>query len=77
MRVPFANWRIALCSVANESLDTFFGEAFHFYLVLPHPPVERSHKAEFVGIHSLKYPRLASESVKSGMYECSGPARFF
>jgi hypothetical protein len=47
MRVPFANWRIALCSVANESLDTFFGEAFQFYLALPHPPVERSHKPEF------------------------------
>jgi hypothetical protein len=32
MRVPFANWRIALCSVANESLDTFSREAFHFCL---------------------------------------------
>jgi hypothetical protein len=40
---------VSLCSVANESLDMFFGEAFHFYLVLPHPLVERSHKAEFVG----------------------------
>jgi hypothetical protein len=40
---------VSLCSVANESLDTFFGEAFHFYLALPHPLVERSHKAEFVG----------------------------
>jgi hypothetical protein len=35
--------------VANEFLDTLFGEAFHFYLALPHPLVERSHKAEFVG----------------------------
>jgi hypothetical protein len=28
---------------------TFFGEAFHFHLALPHPLVERSHEAEFVG----------------------------
>src|SRR5271166_5275505 len=27
---------VSLCSVANESLDTFFGEAFHFYLALSH-----------------------------------------
>ena len=40
---------VSLCSVANESLDTFFAEAFHFDLALPHPLVERSHKAEFVG----------------------------
>jgi hypothetical protein len=40
---------VSLCSVANESLDTFFREAFDFYLALPHPLVERSHKAEFVG----------------------------
>jgi hypothetical protein len=40
---------VSLCSVANESLDTFFGEAFHFYLAFPHPLVERLHKAEFVG----------------------------
>lgn len=40
---------VSLCSVANESLDTFFGEAFHFYLALSHPLVERLHKAEFVG----------------------------
>jgi hypothetical protein len=40
---------VSLCSVADEFLDTLFGEAFNFYLALPHPPVERSHKAEFVG----------------------------
>ena len=33
----------------NEFLDARSGEAFHFYLVLPHPLVERSHEAEFVG----------------------------
>jgi hypothetical protein len=60
--------------VANEFLDARFGAAFHFYLVLPHPLVERSHQAEFVGDKALEYPRLASESVKSGMYECGGPS---
>jgi len=40
---------VSLCSVANESLDTFFGEAFHFYLALPHPLVEGSNEVNFVG----------------------------
>jgi hypothetical protein len=40
---------VSLCSVVNEFFDTLFGEAFHFYSALPHPLVERSHKAEFVG----------------------------
>jgi len=40
---------VSLCSMANEFLDTFFGEAFDFYLALLHPLVERAHKAEFVG----------------------------
>jgi len=40
---------VSLCSVANEFLDARVGVAFLFYLVLPHPLVERSHEAEFVG----------------------------
>jgi hypothetical protein len=49
---------VSLCSVANESLDTFLGEAFHFYLAQPHPLVEDPNEVEFVrytlvGISSL------------------------
>jgi hypothetical protein len=40
---------VSLCSVANEFLDTLLGEASHFYLALPHPLVECSNEAEFVG----------------------------
>jgi hypothetical protein len=40
---------VSLCSVANESLDTFLGEAFHFYSTLPHPLVEGSNEVNFVG----------------------------
>jgi len=40
---------VSLCSVANESLDTFLGEAFHFYSTLPHPLVEGSNEVDFVG----------------------------
>jgi hypothetical protein len=40
---------VSLCSVANESLDAFLGEAFHFYLAQPHPLVEGSNEVDFVG----------------------------
>jgi hypothetical protein len=40
---------VSLCSVANESLDTFLGEAFHFYSTLAHPLVEGSNEVDFIG----------------------------
>ena len=40
---------VSLCSMANEFLDAFFGEAFQFYLALPHPLVEYSNEVDFVG----------------------------
>ena len=65
---------VSLCSVANESLDTFFGEAFHFYLALPHPLVERSHEAEFVGDTGFGISSVGKRIGEVGMYECRGPS---
>jgi hypothetical protein len=57
---------VSLCSVANESLDTFFGEAFHFYLALPHPLVEGSNEVDFVGDTSLGISSVGKRIGKVG-----------
>src|SRR5260370_4805655 len=57
---------VSLCSVANESLDTFLGEAFNFYSALPHPLVEGSNEMDFLGDTTLRTPPVATKISNSG-----------
>src|SRR6516225_1926811 len=57
---------VSLCSVANKSLDAFLGEAFQFYMALPHPLVEYSNEVNFVGDTLMGIASLSKRVRESG-----------